>query len=245
MTHKHLARVIFTLFLGLALLPPGTGTAENAPRIVWLTPGGGSRVVSPIQVSAEIQPEPDGLVRIELLDRQGQTISRQLLRLDADHNETLQAFTAALPFEIPGDEEGALLTLALLDAYYQPLALRSAEITLHSDGDTQITPSSQPPWLTITAPIPMETVSGGNLVVEGTITPITQKPIIFELTTEKGAVIGSKQLAVEEPGNAQSFKIPLTYTTTITRTVRLVIRQTIDPYSANVILDSLPVILNP
>lgn len=185
-------------------------------------------------------------MRITLVDRNNTLLTRQLLRMDtpADDNATIQ-FTTWLPFEIPTNSTRALLTFATTDSHHQTIALRSVQLTLLTDGKAHITTTSQSSWLTITAPTPMETISGGNLVVEGTITPITQKPIIFELTTEKGAVIGSKQLAVEEPGNAQSFKIPLTYTTTITRTVRLVIRQTIDPYAANVILDSLPVILNP
>lgn len=241
MTDQRLAKVIFTLLIALVLLPPGAGTAEDAPRIARLTPGEGSRVVSPIQVSAEIQPETGGLVRIELVDGRGQAISRQLLRLDPDQNGGPQAFNTELPFEIPGDQEVALLTLSLLDALYRPLALRSAQITLLSEGKAQIEPHQGAiSWFTLTEPQPISVVTGGQLTVAGTVTPLTDNPILLELLDEAGRVIGSRQVPVEAPGSPFEFEVTLYYTYIQTLTdARLVMRQNISPYNATAILDSL------
>lgn len=242
MTHKRLGRALFALLLAIILLHPGAGAAEDTPHIALLTPGEGSRIVSPIQVSAEIQPEPGGLVRVELLDSQGQAISRQLLRLD-DVNGEPQAFTAELPFEIPADEEDALLTLSILDRLFRPVALRSARVTLLSNGDAQIEPyAGEEPWVTLTQPEPMDIVTGGQLTVAGTVTPRTESPVLLELLDETGRVIGSRQVRVDTPGGSFDFEatLPYYYIKTFTD-ARLVIRQAISPFNATAILDSIPI----
>jgi hypothetical protein len=243
MTQKRLARVIFTLLLALILLPPGAGTAEDATHIARLSPGDGSRLVSPIPISAEILSEPGGLVRVELLDGQGQAIARQLLRLDPDHNSPRQTFTTELPFEIRGEEETALLTLTLLDAFHRPLALRSSQITLRADGEAQIEPYQEDsPWINLTEPQLMDIVTGGQLTVVGTVTPLTESPVILELLDETGRVIGARQMPVEPPGSPFDFETTLVYTYIQTFTdARLVVRQTFSPFNTTAILDSLPI----
>ncbi len=235
------------MLLALALLTSGAGTAQDAPRITQLTPGDGSRLVSPIQLSAEIQPELGGLVRVELLNSMGQTISRQLLRVEATQNGTPGAFTTELAFEIRGDEEAGLLTLTLLDAFYRPLTLRSAQITLGAWGEAQIEPGLEDePWVTLTEPQPMDIVTGGQLTVGGTIRPLTESPVILELLDETSRVIGSRQVAVESPGTPLNFEttLPYYYIKTFTD-ARLVVRQNLSPYNSTAILDSLPISVAP
>lgn len=240
MTRKNLFRALIAFLFALVLLPPGLGTAENAPCITDLTPGNSSRVVSPIQISAEIQPDAGGLVRLELLNKQGKAIARQLLRLDAGENGSSVPFTAELPFEIPTKEAEALLTLSLLDPFYRPVALRSARITLHAGGEAQIEPTQEAkPWITLTHPEPMDILTGGSLTVAGTATPRTENPLLIELIADDGRVIGSAQVRVQSPVQTFAFETKLFYYYIQSFTdARLVVRQSESAYNTTVVLDS-------
>jgi len=243
MTSKRLARVLFTLLLALLLLPPGAGTAENAPHITLLTPGDGSRLTSPIGVSAEIETDGSGLVRVELLDKGGKAIARQLLRVDGGSEGELSAFWSDLAFEIPSGEADALLTLSLLDAFYRPVALRSTRVTLLSEGEVQIVPyQDEGSWVTLTRPEPMDIITGGSLTVSGTVTPITENPILIELIADDGRVIGSAQVRVQSPGQSFNFETELFYYYIQTFTdARLIVRQSDPAYNATLLLDSIQI----
>lgn len=234
------------MFLLISMLPPQSGTSATPAMISILSPGDGSAVTSPIQLTAEIQPGGDGLVRVSLLDRQNNILARQLIQTD-ENDQTPFKFSTHLAFEITTESSPVLLTLGLQDEYHRPLSLRSVLLTLQSNGAAAITETNRnTSWLEIDQPLAHESLSGGNFRVEGRVTPLTQKPVIFELITDTGGVIGSSQLAVEIQGEPVDFSIPLSYSFINTeRNVRLVVRQTTDPYGMNVILDSLPITLSP
>lgn len=238
--------ILLIFFLVINLFSPQRGKASTPALINILNPGDGSAVTSPIELTAEIQASGDGLARVSLFDRQNTVLSRQLIQTDKNNPSPFK-FSTHLPFEITAESSPALLTLALQDEYHRPLALRSVFLTLQSDGTATITsPIKHTSWLEIDQPIAQETLSGGNFRVEGRVTPLTQKPVIFELITDTGGVIGSSQLAVEEPDTPIDFSIQLSYAfITSTRNVRMVVRQTADPFGADVILDSLPITLSP
>jgi hypothetical protein len=191
-------------------------------------------------------PGADGLVRLALTDKSNGTLSRQLLRVDAG-DDTPISFTTELSFELPGSDVEALLTLSTQDIYHRPLALRSVLLTLTASGEAQITSQQYTgPWLEITYPEPLDIITGGQFTIQGAVTPVTDNPVIFELITDSGGVIGSAQLAVTQPGQTFTFEqlISYAYITTI-RDVRLVVRQTLDGYGTNVVLDSLLLALLP
>lgn len=238
--------ILLIFFLVISMLPPQSGTAIPPALINILSPGEGSTVNTPIEFTAEIQPGGDGLVRVSLVDRQNNVLARQLIRIDAN-KQTPYEFLTHLPFEIPVESAPALLSLAIQDENHRPLSLRSISLTLQSGGTASITaPHTDVSWLEIDQPVPFESLSGGSFSVEGRVTPLTQKPVIFELITDTGGVIGSSQLAVEEPDEPFDFSIRLSYAfITTTRNVRMVIRQTTDPYGMNVILDSFLITLSP
>ncbi|MCB2214041.1 hypothetical protein KQH50_01475 [bacterium] len=237
-----LALLVFTLCLAL----PRSSSALPAPSMSILSPGDGATVTSPIAVSAEMVPGADGLVRLALTDERNNTLSRQLLRVDSDLDTPIP-FITALPFELPGPDMEALLTLSTQDIYHRPLALRSVLLTLTTSGEPQVaSPPAGEPWLEITFPEPLDILTGGQFTVQGAVTPVTDNPVIFELITDSGGVIGSAQLAVTEPGETVTFEQPLSYAyINKIRDVRLVIRQTMDGYGTNVVLDSLLLALLP
>lgn len=203
-------------------------------------------MTSPIEISAQVQAQPQDLIRVELVERSGSVISRQLLTVKASRDVIL-SFKSSLAFEIPRETTDGLLTIAVQDSNNRLVALRSAVLKLLSDGENLINlQSSNSDWLTITKPQPGGKLQGGAIDVEGTVIPIIDRPVFFELITDSGGQIGWKQLAVENAGEIIEFNITVPYAyITQERDVRLIIRQTDIFYGENIILDSVPIYLSP
>jgi hypothetical protein len=238
--------LILFFLLSLSLLSSQIGTAQPAPVIILLEPGEGSKVISPMGITAQIYPGGDRLVRITLIDQQNNVLSRKLLRINSFEDTPLQ-FQTDLSFGIPKENSPALLTLAIQDEYHRPQSLRSVTLTLQSAGQAAIQPSiSENDWLTITQPTRMQVISGGSFLVSGRISPLNNNPVVFELMTESGSIIGTSQLDVPTPRETFDFEINLSYDfITHKRDVRLIVRQWSSAFASNVNLDSLPVILLP
>jgi len=230
----------------IGCLPVKAGKALPPAEIVIHVPGTESKVTSPIDIMASVTPGADDLIRISLIDQNRNLLARKLIRLDPEQIAASQLSTQ-LVFEIPTERTEALLTLATKDAYNRPLSLRAIPLELNSMDEGVVEAQSfHEPWLVIETPQPLSTHCGGILTINGKITPITTKPVIFELITDTNGLIGSKQLVVSTVGEEVSFEIAMTYGfINTTRDVRLVIRQTIDPFSMDGILDSIPIFLAP
>jgi len=236
--------LLFLFYLGLQASI--TGRAQPDQKINILTPGEGSVVTAPIDLRAMVHPGGDGLIRVTLIDRQGNLLARQLLRLNPSDAEIIP-FTTSVAFEIPFDSTPALLTIATQDDAHRPLTLRSVQLTLQRTGEEIIEiQAPNDPWLSITNPKSGEIITQSPLVVSGTVIPVNSRPIVFELVSESGGVIISKQLPVSQPGVALDFEVPIIFTPSpAAHDMLLVIRQTAQDYHADIILDSLPLILSP
>lgn len=238
--------VISLMMILIGYLPVKAGKALPSAEIVIYTPDAESWVTSPIDITATITPGADDLIRVSLIDQKRNLLARKLIRLDPEQIAASQLSTQ-LAFEIPTEGTEALLTLATKDAYNRPLSLRAIPLTLNSGDEVMIeTPTINEPWLMIDAPEPFSTHRGGLLTVSGSITPISTNPVFFELITDSGGVIGAKQLVVSTAGEEVSFEVMITYDfINTTRDVRLVIRQTIEPFGTDIALDSIPIFLAP
>jgi len=223
-----------------------SGKAVSSPSLILETPGDSSRVTSPIYISAQLQHLNGRLMRVILVDRSKNTIARQLLRLETDEVLSID-FSTNLAFEIPRDSSEGLISLAILDSYNRPVALRSAVIMLLSVGEDQITTKNQmSEWLTISQPQPGEIIGGGEVRVTGTIRPLVARPVFFELVNESGGQIGTRQLPVDSAGETFDFDITIPYAfITKTQEVRLTIRQRDSYYGQDIILNSMLISLTP
>lgn len=234
------------LVLCLSFLLSLSASAQPAQPIMILTPGENSRVSAPIEVTALVYPGEDGLVRLTLVDRDQNTLARQLVRLEASSG-TATEFSTHLAFEIPAETSTVILSIGTQDHAHRPLALRSINLTLAGSGEESIEPAtSTDSWLKITQPEPGAVIDASPLMITGTVIPVNDNPIIFELITERGGAIVSKQLAVETPGKAMDFEISLIYPPVAEeRDMRLIVRQSTGFVGVDVILDSLPITLAP
>jgi len=216
-------------------------------HIEYLTPGDGSLVTSPINLTAEVQPEPKGMIRVELIDRKGFSLARKLMPLDKSIRMDCPNFVTQIPFEIPDEASEALLTLAKLDEFGRPVVLRSVIVTLQSSGEENLN-SYQPQttWIILENPKGLRTYSGGKIQVKGTLIPLSEKPIRFELMTKDKRLVGSSQIPVTQVGVPTVFDLNLYYSfiNSLTNT-QLLISQAADPYGVDAILDSLNIYLLP
>lgn len=193
-----------------------------------------------------VQPGADGLVRVTLVDKQGDLLSRQVISLDTSLQDTVE-FKTQLAFEIPRESDSAILSVTTLDQAQRPIAVRTAALTLQSAGDTKIEPAGLTgPWLHIDQPEPGVVINTSPLVVKGQVMPINDYPVIFSLVTERGGAVGGRQLAVETPREPVDFEILLPFTPSSTvRDMRLIIRQASNVNGVYAILDSLLITIEP
>jgi len=243
---RSLVFVIFLILL-LSLNYPQPGLAEQGSDMQFLSPGEGSLVTSPIHLAAEITSNPVSMVRTVLVDRGGITLARQLLRVSQDVGGDPFQFTTLIPFDIPETSVEALLTVTAIDADYRPIVTRSVTVMLQSGGEPELQ-AQQPEvnWLDLTEPEPLQAFSGGEIHMKGTVTPLTQEPVVIELITSEGRVVGSTQLPVAQPGQLFEVDLTLPYSRVKTSTnTRLIVRQAADPYQTDAILDSLLITLLP
>lgn len=236
----------FILGLCLVALLSLSASAQPVQPITILAPGDNSLVTSPIEVTAILYPGEDGLVRLTLVDRNQELLSRQLLRLKAPIDKAFE-FSTTLTFEIPTETTTAILTVATQDQAHRPLALRSINLTLAGNGEAALTSAaSSQPWLTLTEPEPGAVINASPMLIKGTAIPVNERPIFIELLNERGGAIVSKQLVVEAPGQALDFEIYLVYPPVRqVQAMRLIVRQPAAFGGVDAILDSLPVFLTP
>ena len=237
---------ILVIILIACLMPHTSISAGSMPAVSIITPGDGSVLTSPIHLTVALNHEIGSLVRIALINENNFTIARQLLRID-QAEEGLTQFETDIFFEIPIDTTEALLTVSILDDNHRLQSLRSVTLKLATKGQSTVQAHiSNEPWLVIDEPKPMETLAGGQIKVSGTINPVNDNPIRFDLIKPSGAVIGTLQILVTNPGEAIFFNSTLPYAfITESTDVRLVIRQMSEEFATDVILDSVPVYLVP
>ena len=237
---------ILAITLIACLVPQASTSAFSTPFISIVTPGDGSVLTSPIHLIAELNQEVGSLVRVTLVNDDNLTISRQLLRIDKEEGSSTR-FETNIFFEIPTETTEALLTVSTLDDNHRLQSLRSVALKLTSEGPSTIQAHiANEPWLVIDEPKPMETIVGGQMTVSGTINPVNDNPIRFDLIKPSGAVVGTIQFLVINPAETINFNHTFPYAfITKTTDIRLVIRQLSDDFATDVILDSVPIFLAP
>jgi hypothetical protein len=245
---NHLRRFIFFVccLFALGWLVSNPGKAQPVEPITILNPGTGSLLTAPIEVTALVRPGAYGLARVTLVDRQGDLLARQVIRLNEAQLDVVE-LTTQLAFEIPLESAPAVLSVTTLDHAQRPIAVRTVGLTLQGAGEVKIEPTVfSDPWLKIVQPDPKTVINTSPLIVIGQVTPINGNPVIFSLLNERGGAIVTRQLAVETPGEAIDFEISLPYTpVSDVRDMRLVIRQTSSFIGLTTILDSLLITIEP
>ena len=226
--------------------PAFTPEPSSAAAIQILTPGPLSKLLSPIKLHGYVIPGDDNLVRIELYGEDGRLLARELLRLYTSGKWAYLAID--IPFEVQAAAEVARLQISTQDAYGRVSALNSVRLLLLSAGYAEINPPGNlDERCTLDTPSPGARISKGTLTVSGQMRPFNSQPLVMELVTTSGAVVGSKMIAVQPApdDNYIPFEADISYNITAATWVRLTLRQSDERIGGTMYLYSREVYLNP
>jgi hypothetical protein len=231
--------------------PSITPTATDTPRpvippsaIQILRPAPLSKITSPLQVRVILAPGYGGIYKIELLGEDGRLLARQVLRYPGERvNNSIN-----LDFEIPGVAETGRLQVLTEDQYGRTIALSSTDIILMSVGSDEYNPPGDlRERIFIQKPDSEDLILGGSLTVFGKAYPGQDEPLLVELISESGAVVGQRLVAVqaEEGEDYGIFTAEIPYKVSEATPVRLTIFEDIDRIPGYTHISTLEITINP
>jgi hypothetical protein len=232
---------------GLTPLP--TNAAQTIPLadIRISHPGQLSKVTSPISLEASVIPGADNSVHVELIGEDGSVLDRQVLGFATPHGQRV-GINPKIEFEIAGVSETARLQVYVTDAGKRVTALSSLELVLLSQGSAEINtvPDVFSPYVVL-SPKPNQQVSGGVINISGLIRPINSQPLVIDLVSDSGDVMGSRQVQASagSQGEHIAFQTSLPYTAHQATWARLVLHQSDTRIQGDAAIFSQPVYVNP
>lgn len=167
-------------------------------------PGLQSRVLSPFRVEANAIPSPDGLVFLELIGENGQSLYQRSLR----YTQTMESvfIQEEVEFSINGVAEAARLLVYTVDRSYRLISLASVDLVLLSIGEEQITPPlnlREPIY--IIRPYENEAFSRDVVTIRGMISPSSNHPVFVELVASDNSILFSSSFEVGEVTSDRSY----------------------------------------
>ena len=216
---------------------PDVSQFSNATPVAQMNfskPGPGSKVASPILVSAYAVPGYENKVTLELLGEDGRLMFSRVITLRESESGWVY-FTEEIPFEITSAAESASLVLTTYDVYGRRIALCNVPLFLMQIGGSEIeVPGFAYLPFYLEKPESGSTLSGGDIHIDGYAHAFNQNPVIIELINENGVILSQQIIPIHEitGANYTHFSGDVTYTVSQSTPVRLTIRQTMDhaPY---------------
>ncbi|MFQ5617042.1 MAG: hypothetical protein ACE5GO_11370, partial [Anaerolineales bacterium] len=130
----------------------------------------------------------------------------------------------------------------------RPKALASVELILLSSGNPDLNVVTDLlSRIVIEDPQQGDLIQGGRLIVSGLARPSNSKPLLAELITGEGKVVGMRVFDTEDgPENEHHpFLVEVPYTVTEPTWARLVIRERGERIPGTIYLSSLEILLSP
>ena len=191
---------------------------QSVNKIRLLSPAAFSQVISPLPVQAELQLYHVKTVRLDLLDTNGEVLSRKVYSFRTCSSEE-QTSAVPLILDIPmvacfqpqveiktslaflmdkGAQKGYLQVMSA-DEENRLRSLETVELQLLSYGK-QVFPaaSASQNSLKIITPADGAQINGGKLIVQGVASQTSSLPLRVFLTTDDGQVIGSRMVNINQ-----------------------------------------------
>jgi hypothetical protein len=224
-------------------LPPEIPFAD----IQFVSPGALSKVVSPIELHAFLVPGDSGRVRVELFGENGRLMYRKLFVVNTPPGSQAN-LRSEIEFEIVGVAETATLVISVDDTYGRLKTLASEELILLSLGESEINPPDdflEP--VVIQEPAPKVLIQGGMLVVSGLVRKASDEPLLVELVTTDGKVIGSRLagVATDSQDGHRLFAAEILYQVNSPTWVRVTVSEASTRLERPLRLASVEVLLSP
>jgi hypothetical protein len=213
------------------LTEPSEATAVStvdpfAAAIQIFAPGPMSKVSSPIDLRMYIAPRVTGLTIVELFGEDGRLMARNVLR-SVNYNNQFDKVIVELPFETNAAAEVGRVQISTQDDYGIVQAVKSVHVMLLSVGNSIITnPEYLRESVALVEPPLLHYITGGDVIVQGTMQVFNELPVILELVDRQGQVLGSRMISVG-PADGEYYEIntDIPYQVTQYTPARLVIRQ--------------------
>ena len=225
---------------------PQLSPALSAASIQILSPGPLSKVLSPIRLHGYVIPGSRDLIRVELYGEDNRLIFRTITRTYGDYRWNY--FSMEIPFDTKAAAELARLQVSTNDDQGNTIALMSVHLLLQSDGYEEINPpGSLDERCQLDVPQAGDAASHGVLTVDGKFLAFNEEPVILEVFSWDGTLLGSQWVPVPAGGAGSEIPILTNVGFAVNSRVkgRLVVRQFDDRINGNMYLFSVPVVLNP
>ena len=223
---------------------PTPGPLAPLPPIRILSPGPMSKIISPVELKAYVQPGADNRYMIELLGEDGRLLFREVRRHQIYLTEGVYT-NIKIPFETRAAAELGRLQITTVDKFGRLREVHSVHLLLLSVGTNDINiGDGEYARASFHYPESGDEISGGTLAVTGEFQPFNNNPVAFELLDEEDKTIGLRVINMEA-GVRAPFETTIPYDVDETTSARLIIRQADEKFEGTVFLHSLTIILNP
>lgn len=226
------------------ILPPA-----NIPASInqIISPGSGSKVISPFILRAALKPGENSIVRIELLGEDSRLLMREVRRYQSLETESI-SIGSEVEFGINSVAEIGRLQISIEDEHGRLRSVSSVELFLQSIGNQDLLqPEDQLQDIILDSPQTNRLIQGGTMRVAGLARARTNQPLMIEIVTSDGKIVGTRQVSVtSQVGSVYgTFAIDVPYTVDYTTRVRVKVWEPGDRIPGIVSLSSVEVLISP
>jgi hypothetical protein len=212
-----------------------------------INPGPTSRLVSPFLLKAVVRAEPQGSVLIELLGEDGRLLMREVRNFFVERRQQIN-LAVEVNYEIAAVAEAGRLQISVVDEFNRPVSVASTDLILLSLGRADVNPSGDLlENIVIQSPKENALIQVGTVRVSGLARMRTGQPLLIELETTDGKIVGTRQVNLTPvPGSTHGlFAIDVPYQVSAPTKARLRIWEPGDRIPGVIYLSSVEILLAP
>lgn len=212
--------------------------------ITILSPGPGSRVVSPLRVEGVAAPTFEQVLVVRLLAADGTELAQQSTTIEAEIGQR-GPFAVDIPFTVNGEQQAfiQLYATSARDGVITHLASNGITISDSGEAVTVSGEAEAPERITIFQPETNATISDGTIHVEGFALASFEQTLIVDVQDADGNVIASMPIIVEAPdlGQPGPFSADLVFDMPPAGPGRIVVRDPSPAFGGDVHMSSVEV----
>jgi hypothetical protein len=225
--------------------PPPAGIPQSPNQII--SPGSGSKVISPFILRAAIKAGQNSAVRIELLGEDGRLLMREIRGYQSPQNDWI-SLGSEVSYGINGAAEAGRLQVSTEDEHGRLESVSSVDLILQSaDNQDLHLPPDLLEDIVLESPSANRLIQDGKVRVSGLARTRSAQPLRIEIVTSDGKIVGTRQVSVtlSEGNSYGTFAIDVPYIVSSTQRVRVQVWEPGDRIPGIVNLSSVEVLLSP
>ncbi len=174
--------------------PPPANIPTSINQII--SPGTGSQVLSPFMLRAAVKPGSNSVVHIELFGEDGRLLMREVRRYSSLESEWV-SIGSEVAYGINAAAEIGHLQIGIEDEHGRLHSVSSVDLILQSMGNQDLfQPVDQLENIVLQLPKPNRLIQGGTMRIDGLARPRSGKPLMIEIVSEDGRIVGTRQVSV-------------------------------------------------